>query len=475
MSVEDHLYRWLGKYLDAPQWIKTPLGMAYGCLPKAMRYGTGYRRFLAEAQLRCPEKLKLLADERLRRTLRWAAETVPAYAGVLALLCDGAPVEAWLAAFPLTTRLDLKRHPQAYRSTACPPDAGLPMQTSGSSSEPLRFLLERGLTRCKETAYIDSFNRRLGYRRRVTILSLRGRNVRGAEEGVTHSYDPIKRMLAVSPNHLTDELMPGHVEAARRHRVSGIQGYPSAVYLFANWLDKHPEHADFVRRVRGVQLFSETVEPFMLDTIRRVFPCPVLLHYGHSERAVMAASMPDDPRYFVWPLYGKVELIDHEGCVITERGVSGEIVVTGFDNRVMPFIRYRTGDIAQWSTGPEHPDLPGFAVLERIEGRDSDFIYGRDGRAIPMTSVGGLRPPAFARIDAVQYEQFEPGRLIVRLQAGGGLTRETCCELQQFFHSKFHGMVDAELREVSSMARTANGKLRTIVQHISAEAEVTHA
>ena len=40
--------------------------------------------------------------------------------------------------------------------------------------------------------------------------------MRGAEEGVTHSYDPIKRMLAVSPNHLTDELMPGHVEAARR-------------------------------------------------------------------------------------------------------------------------------------------------------------------------------------------------------------------------------------------------------------------
>ena len=54
-------------------------------------------------------------------------------------------------------------------------------------------------------------------------------------------------------------------------------------------------------------------------------------------------------------------------------------------------------------------------------------------------------------------------------------SKPACCELQQFFHSKFHGLVDAELREVSSMARTANGKLRTIVQHISAEAEVTHA
>ena len=75
----------------------------------------------------------------------------------------------------------------------------------------------------------------------------------------------------------------------------------------------------------------------------------------------------------------------------------GEIVVTGFDNRVMPFIRYRTGDIAQWSTGPEHPDLPGFAVLERIEGRDSDFIYGRDGRACLRCDRAIVREPFMNR------------------------------------------------------------------------------
>lgn len=475
MSVEDRLYRWLGKYLDAPQWIKTPIGLAYGCLPKRVRYGASYRRFLNEAQLNCPQKLAQLAEARLRSTLRWAAETVPAYASVRPLLREGDPVETWLAAFPLTCRADLKSRPQDYRSVARPAAAELPMQTSGSSSEPLRFLLERGLTRCKETAYIDSFNRRLGLARRAVILSLRGRNVRGAEAGITHTYDPIKRMLAVSPNHLTPELMPEHLDAARRHRVSGIQGYPSAVYLLASWLAQHDPKSRFAAGIRGIQLFSETVEPFMLDTIRQVFDCPVLLHYGHSERAVMAASMADDPRYFVWPLYGKVELVDRAGRPITRPGQSGEIVVTGFDNRVMPFVRYRTGDIARWSAGPAHPRLPGFAVLERIEGRDSDFIYGRDGRAIPMTSVGGLRPPAFTRVEAVQYEQFEPGRLVVCLQTEQGLGQDTRSELQQFFQSKFHGLVDAELKEVDHVLRTPNGKLRTIVQHIGEHGHAHHA
>lgn len=110
---------------------------------------------------------------------------------------------------------------------------------------------------------------------------------------------------------LYNDVMPGHVVTARRHRVTGIQGDPSVVYLLADWLDKHPAHADFPRRVRGVQRCSAAVEPTTLDTVRRVIPCPVQLHHGRSERAVTAAAMPDDPRYFVWSLYGKLRTIVH--------------------------------------------------------------------------------------------------------------------------------------------------------------------
>lgn len=108
---------------------------------------------------------------------------------------------------------------------------------------------------------------------------------------------------------LYNDVMPGHVVAARRHRVTGIQGDPSVVYLLADWLDKHPANANFPRRVRGVQRCSAAVEPSMLDTVRRVVPCPVQLHHGRSERAVTAVSMPDDPRYFVWPVCGKLRTI----------------------------------------------------------------------------------------------------------------------------------------------------------------------
>lgn len=87
--------------------------------------------------------------------------------------------------------------------------------------------------------------------------------------------------------------MPLHVEAAVTHRVSFIQGYSSAVYELARWLEFHPAPG-FTEAVRGVQLFSESADEGMVALIERVFGCPVLVHYGHSERAVMAGSMPDD-------------------------------------------------------------------------------------------------------------------------------------------------------------------------------------
>jgi phenylacetate-CoA ligase len=379
MSVEDWLYRWLGKYVDAPQWVKTPVGLAYSTLPKQIRYGSDYRRFLAEARLDDPRQVNALAEVRLRAALMWAAQSVPAYASVRPLLRTGAPVDEWLHAFPLTSRADLQARPQDYLSLARPEQARLPMQTGSTASESLSFFLERGVTRCKETAYIDSFRRRLGSAGQGVVLSLRGPIARGPERGATRSFDPIKQTLAISPKHLDGAYMPSHVEAAIRHRVSLVQGYPSAVYILACWLRDNAPASGLLAGVHGVQLFSETVQPFMVETIRDVFKCPVIFHYGHSERAVMAGSMPDDPRYFVWPLYGKVELVGLDGELIGEPGQVGEIVATGFDNRVMPFVRYRTGDMACWSAGPAHPQLPGFPVLERIEEQASGCHGQLDG------------------------------------------------------------------------------------------------
>ena len=91
MAIEDWGYRWLKRYMDAPAWVKEPLGRLYGLLPDRLRHGKDYPRYRAEAALSSPAEIKQLADERLRETLRWAAGTVPAYAALTARLLTDMP------------------------------------------------------------------------------------------------------------------------------------------------------------------------------------------------------------------------------------------------------------------------------------------------------------------------------------------------------------------------------------------------
>jgi phenylacetate-CoA ligase len=44
------------------------------------------------------------------------------------------------------------------------------------------------------------------------------------------------------------------------------------------------------------------------------------------------------------PEYGFLEVLGEDGAAVRE-GEEGEIVATGFDNLVMPLIRYRTTDL----------------------------------------------------------------------------------------------------------------------------------
>src|SRR5205823_12575440 len=183
----------------------------------------------------------------------------------------------------------------------------------------------------------------------------------------------------------------------------------SAIYPLARWLKEYPD-PEVTQRIKAIMLFSESVLEYHVNLLKEVFACPILRHYGQSERVLMAGSMPDDERYFFWPQYGHFELVDDAGKPVTQAGMLGEIVGTGLDNQVMPFIRYRTGDMAILGDQP-HPLLPGYPVVESVEGRRQEFIVCDDHRLISLSSmtVGLANSGALAEIYNMQYVQDRPG------------------------------------------------------------------
>src|SRR5207237_4175368 len=237
-----------------------------------------------------------------------------------------------------------------------------------------------------------------------------------------------------------------------------IAAFPSGLFPLARWRAAIPL-PEFTRGVKGVMLYSENVYGFQVEKIREVFRCPILSHYGHSERVLMAASMPDDDRYFFWPQYGHFELLDADNRPVTQPGKLGFIVGTSFDNQVMPFVRYRTGDLAVLSD-VAHPLLPGYPVCERIVGRLQEFIVCRDHRLISITTLGVAHFPELALVEAIQYEQRQPGSVMLKVVADHPLTARQMRRIAEAVEEKAQGGCEVAVSQVEAIARTPRGKAR---------------
>jgi phenylacetate-CoA ligase len=467
MSLEDKLHPFLASYIGWPQWMKSALGGAYSLLPLSLRRGPEYARFVEVLQDTSLRFTRKYAQSCLTETLRWTLETVPAYDDYRSLAGElAAGPEKVLAQLPLISKNDIKADLSRYLSAAMSESARHKTFTGGSTANPMMFYLQKGVSRSKEYAFMENFHARVGMTNQHSVLTLRGRTVPTAMAGKQQRlwmFEPIKKQLILSSDHLEPSYMPQYEEALRGFCPPYIQAFPSALYPLAKWLADHPL-PEFTQGVRGIMLFSENVYDFQMRLFRQVFDCPVMKHYGHSERGLMAATLPDDERYHFWPQYGHFELVDGRGQTITQAGELGEIVGTSFDNRVMPFVRYRTGDMAMLSASPSA--IPGYPVVERIEGRLQEFIVTRDRRLISICTLGAAHFDELAAVDAIQYEQHEPGQFVLKVVSANRITDAIRQSIAAAVEEKTQHGCTAKVVQVETIPRTSRGKHQMLLQHL---------
>lgn len=465
MSIDDSLHRFVGRYAAAPQWVKSIVGGVYSRMPPSARFGRNYDRYhQAFERLPVPQEY---VQARLANTLLTALRHAPAFKehAQLIEMAAAEPHKALLQ-LPLMDKEAIKLGLESFCSTALPASSRLRMFTGGSTSVPMRFYLHKGVTRAREWAATHVMSTRNDTDGDGVVLALRGRSVESAAsgDGQIWGYDPIKRHLIVSSDHLEDRHMARYVEALKLWKPVYVHAFASALYPLVLWL-KIRGMEDLLSQVRGVLLTSESVFEHHLAAFKSFFSCPVIVHYGHSERVLFAHTLADDPRYHFWPHYGHLELIDAQGRPITAPGQVGELVGTSFDNAVMPFVRYRTGDYGVLGRAP-HPSLPGFPVVERIEGRLQEFVVCSDSRLITVTTLGAAHFEQLDHCLRIQYEQHEPGRLILRVVPVRPLSDAEKASLQHAVIEKTQGGCSVQIEEVASIELTGRGKQRLLVQHL---------
>ncbi len=449
--------------------MRAAAGAVLGLVPPARLLGGTFGRafrFVQDAETWPAERSRAYQLEQLQALCTLAAGT-PFYENAFA--ASGfrpgdlkAPED--LAALPTIDRGTLSAHLEEMRTAAKDAPGVDLVSTGGTSGEPLRFYI--GASRsATEYAYILSGWKRAGYTLGAPLAVFRGRVVAPDGQGLRHEYDPLLRHHFYSNFHMGPADMTAYLAHVATLGPCYLHVYPSSAFALA----RHIRHAGVPvpPNVKGILAESEIVYPEQRELVEATFGCRYLSGYGHTEKLAAAAECEKSSDYHVFPTYGYVELLDAAGQRITTVGQRGEIVATGFINRIVPFIRYRTGDFATYggegcsSCGREQ------TLLREIRGhRVQESLVAGDGSLVSWTALN-MHDDTFFGLLRYQFYQEQPGRAVLRVVPAGAFSEADRRRILERLGAKLSGRVDFTVEPVEAIALSKAGKAIYVDQRIA--------
>jgi phenylacetate-CoA ligase len=139
-------------------------------------------------------------------------------------------------------------------------------------------------------------------------------------------------------------------------------------------------------------------------------------------------------------------------------------VATGFYNFAMPFIRYKTMDLAT-HTNQKSPDGFNYRLFKRIEGRLQELIVTSTGRLISMTAIN-MHDETFDNVRQFQFYQDTPGKLILKILPNKNFSNVDLQRIYDNLKFKLGHDTELEIKLVDSIPRTKSGKLRFLDQKL---------
>ncbi len=440
MTTEELLHQYRSVYYSFPQSLKTFLGTLYGSIPLSVRFGKHYdihTKVIHKFENSSEQfKLDFMYNKTLE-TLLFAEKNIPYYKNIFnayGVSSDSYKSLDDIKLFPVLTKNDIKKNIDNIYTDKF--ERAVSYYSGGSLSTPTKYFLPNS-SRAKEKAYNNYIFSKIGYKYRDRTLLLKGRDVADLEKNIFWEYEPIDNYFLLSNNYLSSCKFPLMYQKAQEFKPKYIFGYPSAVLSFIKQLKfNNLQKLD----IQGIILASETVYPDELQMMQEYFEVDVLTHYGHTERNAIAYRI-NNKKYDFLNSYGLVRVNDYE------------LITTTFDNFVMPFINYKSGDsVSGDAVYYDNTDI--LSRVDNIEGRTQDFLVTEDERLISITTMCGGQHLLLESTDVIQYIQNEKGQVTVLVE-GQNVNKK---KVKEGMQKLVKNGIDFHIKTVEKIEKTHRGK-----------------
>lgn len=454
-------------YFKLPVFMQNIACTIYGIQEGRKRYGgrfTEFSRWVNESQNWSLDKLLDYQNRQVARIVKRAYNEVPFWNErfrKLGLSPDDIKSVDDLKKLPVLSKEEVFQAGDTIVNPKFDKNNLIKMKTSGSTGTPLELY---------HTYDCLQMQRALWWRHRGWYGIERGCHEAGFGGNVvvpfTQTRPPFWRHIwfdkrvVFSQYHLKSNYIKYYIQYLNNNQFDCYSGYPSVLYQIADYLEQSGERIH--RRPQVVFAGAENIEDFQRVLIEEHI-APVTSHYGGAEYAGLASRCPAG-YYHIDLECGVIEIIPLDGFRNNGRKITGRVVVTGFWNDAMPFIRYDMNDLATLLPDFECPCGRERPVLERIEGRSDSYLVTADGGKIGNVNIQ-LRGHYWVR--EVQIIQEEIYRITIKVVLRSHPQEEEVKKFIQIFKNILGEKTEVNVNFVEKIERTNAGKYRLIVSKIA--------
>ena len=414
-----------------------------------------YRR-LSRSEWKTAEEMAGYRLERLQRILEHAYATVPYYRDHWLRDPIVHPIKspAEMIDFPILTKEEVRNHKSALVSDEYKRAELIEAKTGGSTGVALELLFDKTCEEFRNAAALRS-DEWAGWSPGQLVGALWGTPPIPTtfKEKVRNLL--LDRVFFLDTMDLNDDSMGQFISEVQRREPKAIFGHAHSIYILARYIEKSKLKLPKIPAVVSTSMML--LEPHR-TIIERVFGTKVTNRYGCEEVGLIACECEKHSGLHINSDHVLVEVVD-EGGKACPPGIEGRLILTDFNNRGMPLIRYEVGDVAAWRSEACSCGR-GLRMIENIRGRTADYLVRSDGSRVSGISLVEKSLTAISGVDQLQIIQRTESRFVLNVVPGKDFSAAADVALLDFVREVFGPDAEVELNHLSSLEQLGSGKYR---------------
>jgi phenylacetate-CoA ligase len=436
---------WLSKHVFYPLWEI-----------KDGSHRRQYLRELTKSQWWDAETFRNWQLERLREAVGYAFANVPYYTVRYAAAGFCGKLRSWEAfrQLPLLRKQDIRENSEDLLSSEYRREDLVETRTGGSTGTALTLFFDRRCQELRNAAAMRS-DQWAGWDIGMGVAAIWGNPPVADTLKKKLRNLLLDRGIYLDTMNINDRSVRQFVEEWRRARPRIIFGHSHSIYIFARYLQ---DLGVSDLRPKGVISTSMMLLAPEREFIEQTLGCRVTNCYGCEEVGLIACECEQHEGLHLNVDHVVVEFLRDDGS-LAEPGEDANIVVTDLINHGMPLIRYCVEDMGVMSDracacGRGQP------LMERITGRQADFLKRPDGSLVAGVSLVERTLTAIPGIEQMQLVQDEARRLCAKVVKGARFDDSGERRLRDELQTVFGDGMTIEIRYVSALDQTGAGKYR---------------